>query len=50
MDQMLGRLFLSFPGCASLTGGYAHLATPWQRAYSIMNQINELQFCQIERC
>jgi len=28
---MFGQLFPLSPGCASLTEGYAHLATPWQR-------------------
>jgi len=35
-----------FPSYASLTGGYAHLVTPWQKAYSIMNQKNKLIFSQ----
>ena len=30
-NQILGYLFTSTPGCASLTGGYAHLATSWHK-------------------
>jgi len=47
-NQMLGHLFPLSPGCASLTEGYAHLATPWQRSYSLIFQIHEHQFEKIE--
>ena len=40
-------LFLLSPSCASLTGGYAHLATPWQRTYSIIFQTYRQQFEKI---
>ena len=47
---MLGHLFPLSPGCASLTEDYAHLATPWQRTYSLIFQIHEHQFEKIEVC
>jgi len=39
-NQMLGSFVALSPGFASLTGGYAHLATPWQRANSLIYQTN----------
>jgi len=33
------RLVSPSPGFALLTGGYAHLATPWQRTYSPIFQL-----------
>ena len=30
-NQMYNHLFVLSPSCASLTGGYAYLATLWQR-------------------
>jgi len=47
---MLCHLFPLSPGCASLTEGYAHLATPWQRTYSLIFQIHEHQFEKTEGC
>jgi len=35
-NQMLGHLFTLSPGCASLTGGYSHLAPIGAKAYFIM--------------
>ncbi len=38
---MLSLMFTSSPSCASLTGGYLHLAPFGAKTYSIINQLNE---------
>jgi hypothetical protein len=34
-NKMQGHLFALSPSCASLNGGYAHLATPWQKLIKV---------------
>ena len=47
---MMGRLFTLTPSFASLTEGYSHLATPWQRIHSPIFQTLVHLFEKIEGC
>jgi len=41
---MSGYMFTPSPGCASLTEGYLHLASPRHKTYFVINQAKELTF------